>query len=263
MVDDGDGLCKDGEICSRGVCLPKCGTGEFRCPAGLTCATDGLCIDAACKDKVCPDGSRVCSAGDCVDACTGITCPHGRACRNGGCVDPCVGITCDDGFACVDGACTSCECSACTDGTVCSATPQSAEVKLCVDSGCEAKTCTTGTHCKAGDCVDDCDGAMCPQGQACSKGECIADGSAMSGTGGTDGSGLGGTGIVIVTGGTDGTGAIGTGGASSNGNNPAQYATGQKACNCTVPGGSSGGAGALSLMTLLGLVWHRRRRNAA
>jgi MYXO-CTERM domain-containing protein len=257
-VDDGDGLCGADEVCNRGVCVPRCGTGEFRCPEGSVCSTGGVCVDPACKDMECPAG-KVCAVGECVDSCTGIICPHGRACRNGGCVDPCVGIECDDGFACVDGICTSCDCSACADGEVCHEAPATPGVKLCLDSGCENQTCAGKTHCAAGACVDDCDGATCPAGQLCSSGECVAD---PNGPVGSGGSGSGATGgIVIITGGANGFGATGAGG-KSNGGSGKPVTTDQKACNCTVPGGKSSGLGALLLAALFGVLRRGRRRAA-
>jgi MYXO-CTERM domain-containing protein len=259
MVDNGDGLCKEDEICNAGVCVPKCGTGEFRCPAGSVCIASGVCVDPACKDVDCPEG-KICQAGECVDSCTGITCPHGLSCRNGGCVDPCIGVECDDGFACVDGICTSCECSACMDGQECHDSTSSVGVKLCMDTGCEAQTCKDHTHCALGNCVDDCDGAACPVGQICAQGACIADGSFIPGTGGTDGTGGGG--IVIIHGGTTSTGATGSGADSSGANRSGTpVTTDQKSCNCTVPGGKTSGGGALLLLALFGIS--RRRRGSA
>jgi MYXO-CTERM domain-containing protein len=259
-VDNGDGLCPEGDVCSRGACVPKCGTGEFRCKEGATCTAEGLCVDPLCKNVECPEG-KVCSAGDCVDACTDIACPHGRTCRNGGCVDPCVGIQCDDGFACVLGICTSCECSACTDGTSCQPSVVNADVKLCVETGCETKSCNAGTHCEAGDCVDNCKDAVCPEGQMCANGECIGDPKATGGSGGGSGVITGGTGIVIITGGTSNSSGSGTG--AKNGGNGTPVTTNQKSCNCTVPGGSSGNAGALLLLALAGLARRRRALKAA
>lgn len=257
-VDEGDALCGERQVCHAGVCVPRCGTAEFRCPGASVCTSQGVCVEAACKDVPCPEG-KVCAGGECVDSCTGITCPHGRTCRNGGCVDPCVGIECDEGFACVLGVCTSCECSACTDGTVCAATPETSGAKLCVDSGCEGKTCDAGTHCEKGECTDNCSNVVCPSGQLCSKGECIADGK-PSGAGGS-----GGMSIDIDPGGLDNPGggmvsaSGGTNSASGGGIKP--VTTDQKACNCSVPGaGGAGGAGVLSLLAALALL---RRRRAA
>lgn len=256
-VDEGDGICPDGDICSHGSCVPKCGTGEFRCQDGATCNDEGLCVDPACVDVPCPEG-KVCSNGDCVDACTGITCPYGRTCRNGGCVDPCVGIQCDEGFACVMGVCSSCECSACTDGTSCQPSVAHTDVKLCVDTGCEGKTCTTGTHCAGGDCVDDCDGAACPTGQMCQHGECIGDPNAMMSGGGSNGTG--GSDVVVINGGSTSTGATSSSGGTKNGGTLGKpVTTDQKGCNCNVPGSSSNRAAALALLALVGLGLRRRR----
>jgi MYXO-CTERM domain-containing protein len=256
-VDEGDALCGDREVCSAGVCVPKCGSNEFKCPTGRVCGPGSVCVEAACRDVTCEAG-KVCQGGECVDSCTGVTCPHGRACRNGGCVDPCVGIECDEGFACVLGVCTSCECSACTDSTVCAVTPETSGAKLCVESGCENKTCAAGTHCAAGECKDNCADVICPEGQLCSMGECIADPNGASG--GTDGMGVAGT-LTIDPGGlgANGSGASASGGASAgNGNKP--VSTEQQACNCSVPGGGTGrGVAALALLASVAGLARRRR----
>jgi hypothetical protein len=246
-VDDGE-LCEQGEICHRGVCVPRCGTGEFRCAESLTCS-EGLCVEEACVDVVC-DAGLVCLGGQCVDSCTGITCPFDRVCRNGGCIDPCVGIECDEGFACVLGVCSSCACSACADGQTCSAANQ------CVDQGCEGQTCAENTHCSQGACVDDCEGVICPDGQLCAAGECVADpngtGNMMPGIGGSNG-----TPPIIGGGGTSSTG--GKSGGGKNLDNKLQIS--EPACGCEVPGSSSTrGSAALLLLALVGLS---RRRRAA
>ena len=100
-----------------------------------------------------------------------------------------IGIECDEGFACVLGVCTSCECSACTDGTVCAANSETAGAKICVDTGCEGKTCGANTHCVAGECQDNCTDVTCPTGQLCQAGECVADPNGNPAGGGMDGLG--------------------------------------------------------------------------
>jgi hypothetical protein len=245
-VDQGD-LCEANEVCHLGVCVPNCGTGEFRCPSGSDCdAATGLCIDEACQDVPCPAG-QVCQVGECVDSCTGITCPYDRVCRNGGCIDPCIGIECDEGFSCVKGICSNCACSACGDGQVCS------DTSVCIDTGCENQTCADGTHCAGGNCVDDCDGVVCPDGQLCSAGECVADPS------GTGNDGTGGTDVVIITPNSgNGSGANGTGG---NGSTPGgRHVKDEPGCACSLPGSAPGGSASLLLLALLGLSRRRRPR---
>jgi len=245
QVDDGD-LCDAGKVCHRGVCVPKCGTGEFRCPATAVCSEGGLCVEQACVGKDCPLG-QICSAGDCVDSCSGIACPSGRACRNGGCVDPCVGIECDKGFACVLGICTSCECSACGAGLVC-------HDSQCVDSGCETQSCAAGSHCELGACKDNCDGATCPEGQVCTAGECVADPNAVS----SGGAGQAGGGIVI--GPLGGSSSTGSGGVTSTGGRGSNRLIPSKpACSCEVPGGRASDNGGLLLLALVGLSLRRRK----
>jgi hypothetical protein len=41
VVDDGDDLCPDGEVCEQGSCVPSCSNGGS-CPDGLTCSEGAL-----------------------------------------------------------------------------------------------------------------------------------------------------------------------------------------------------------------------------
>jgi len=193
-VDEGDGLCQDDYVCDRGACVPRCGTGEFRCLDVQTCNADGLCIEKACVDVECPAG-QVCHGGECTEACAGVTCPYGKICRNDACVDPCAGVECDEGLTCVMGICQSCECSTCEGGLVC-------QNNTCVDPACMDVACDAGMHCESGTCVDDCLNAVCPGGTTCVAGECVVDGGA-TGAGG-QGVGIGDGGIVIGNGGGSG-----------------------------------------------------------
>ncbi|HEX3777740.1 MAG TPA: DUF4114 domain-containing protein, partial [Polyangiaceae bacterium] len=175
QVDDGS-LCPTDQICSHGVCVSNCSSGEFPCLPGLACNLRGECVEPACAGVDCGDG-LACKGGNCVDACTGIICPHGLTCLNGGCVDPCQGIQCDSGFTCILGVCESCACSDCAAGQVCN------KQSVCVDSGCETQTCAAGTYCAQGECHDNCEGAVCPLGQRCMSGDCIADPTQVSDAG--------------------------------------------------------------------------------
>jgi MYXO-CTERM domain-containing protein len=259
-VDDGDDLCDAGKVCDRGRCVPKCGTGEFRCTAGLVCNDRHLCVDQACAKVECPAG-QVCQAGQCVDGCTGVTCPYGEVCRNGGCVDPCAGVTCDTGYSCVGGVCSSCECTSCAGSQVCG------KDNVCVDAGCENQTCMVGSHCAMGACVDDCAGTKCPTGQLCSMGACITDPTYTEGggTGGSVGSLGGSTGEVPLdpsagrangSGGTTGSGATSAAsGASGSGDGTGD----DKGCGCSVPGAQRGSAGIVLGLLGLGALFRRRR----
>jgi MYXO-CTERM domain-containing protein len=252
-VDDGDGLCDAGKVCDRGRCVPKCGTGEFRCPQDLICNDRHLCVEAACATVDCPSG-QVCQGGQCVDGCSGVTCPYGEVCRNGGCVDPCTGITCDDGYSCVLGVCSSCACTSCTGAQVCG------KDNVCVDAGCQNQTCMAGSHCAAGGCVDDCAGTKCPVGQVCALGACVADAQGGGGTGG-GAPGSGGSDIVIDPG-SAGSGASSGSGQGGNQGQTLGDGAGDSGCGCSVPGGRSKAGGALALL-LLGLGLRGRRRHSA
>jgi MYXO-CTERM domain-containing protein len=267
-VDDADDLCPKDEICVRGRCEPKCGTGEFRCGADETCV-EGVCIEADCAKKKCDAGS-VCRGGKCVAPCDGVACPYGQACRSGVCVDVCVGVECDPGFVCearastdtdaVVGVCTSCDCRGCDDG-------QSCVDHLCVTDSCANQTCDAGAHCVDGDCIDNCKDATCPAGQICDAGACIKD--PTSGGGGASGNGEGGNGatgndggIVIDPGndgGSDAAGGVSPGSDDGLGND--KVAIEAKGCSCSTPGGNASALGTLGLVgLLLGAARRRARR---
>jgi MYXO-CTERM domain-containing protein len=261
-VDDGDGLCDEGKVCDRGRCVPKCGTGEFRCESDLVCSERGVCVEAACAKKECPVG-QVCHAGNCIDGCMGVTCPYGEVCRNGGCVDPCAGVTCDAGYSCVLGVCSSCACTSCEGAQVCG------DKHVCVDAGCETQSCMVGTHCSLGNCVDDCAGTKCPQGQLCEMGACVADPNASGGgSSGTGGTGTGGDIVITIpdpNAGRGGSLAPNGGGSTSHGGSGSLSSSDDvaKGCGCSIPGGGHGGRALLGLGLLAGWSLRRRRRRQA
>ncbi len=246
---DGDGLCDATYVCHQGACIPPCFEGG--CADGYTCNPEGVCIDSACVDVICPDGQR-CSGGACIDGCDGITCPYDRTCVAGRCVDVCSVITCGDGYVCQHGECRGeCPCVPCADGETCLADGS------CSDPSCDLVTCDVGDFCMGGTCLDACDGAACPTGQVCELGECV-DGATMPvPDGGTPPPppGDGGVGPDTSTGAdgsTTGDGGDGTGGAR-----------GESGCACDIAS-TDRGPGALPLGLgfglFLGLVVRRIRR---
>jgi MYXO-CTERM domain-containing protein len=270
MIDDGD-LCEKDYVCHRGRCQPKCNTGEFKCDEDLVCVS-GVCIELACKDKVCPEG-QVCKAGACVDSCMGVTCPFGRKCFNGACIDPCVGIECDAGFACVLGVCKSCECTECGAGELCkeqAGATAGTETYQCVETACETVSCMPGTHCVAGACVNNCANAVCPTGQTCdmTTGECVVDPS-MAPTGGS--SGIPDPPPLVPdpdnTGNNGGSSASGGSSSSSGGQSPPTLSSGDSeesdsGCGCSIPQ-QSRGRELFGLLVLAGLALRRWSRRAA
>lgn len=266
QIDDGD-LCDEGFVCDRGTCVPRCGSGEFRCQFGLQCNARGVCVDPRCVDVECPSG-EVCVAGECIDACDGVVCPYGHECRAGACIDMCAGVECDEGYSCQLGVCVNCGCTGCGDdsGLICGSG------NVCIPEVCEAMSCSDGQHCVEqggnGVCVSNCEGAQCPPGQTCNaetgtcQGEIIRPGS--GGTTGNPDGGTGTGGVVIGTGGTGNASGSGSGadgqGASSGGDGDGDGD--DDGCGCRTPGsapsgGSSAAAMALGLAAWLGL---RRRR---
>jgi len=265
MVDDG-AICPVGEVCQKGTCVQSCSGGEFTCPPGLVCASNGYCIAPACANVTCPAG-QVCEAGTCKGPCDGVVCPGSQVCRVGVCLDPCAGVTCGNGQVCDDGVCvTSCSCLPCATGKSCNATSG-----LCVDPACATTICTAGTTCMAGTCVADCKGAVCPTGETCTNGSCVA--SPGTGGGSSTSSGFFGAGGGTASGGTasGGTASGGTGGAGgSNGAGGSGGTTGVGAssggtgskskCGCRVVGEADGGELALAGLGLAIVAARRRRR---
>jgi hypothetical protein len=267
-VDDGDDLCPKQEICVRGRCEPRCGTGEFRCGSDETCV-EGVCIETDCAKKQCDAGS-VCRGGKCVAPCDDVTCPYGQSCRAGVCVDVCEGVQCDPGFACeprassngdsVVGVCSSCDCRGCDSG-------QSCVEHLCLADSCANQTCDAGAHCVDGDCVDNCDGASCPAGQICEAGSCIRDPNAGGGGAGNDGGNGNGNGATGNDGGIDfdpdNEAGNDAGGAHHGSGNVGgdKVAIEAKGCSCSTPGRNASALGTLALVgLLLGAAQRRARR---
>jgi MYXO-CTERM domain-containing protein len=251
-TDEGE-LCGASLICDKGVCVQSCSKGEFVCPIGKVCNTEGLCVEPSCKDVSCASGT-VCDKGICKGPCDGVVCPHAEVCRVGTCVNPCDGVTCAEGQVCDAGVCvTHCSCAPCGAGTTCESASG-----LCKETSCKGVTCAAPTHCAGGVCVDDCTGAVCPTGQMCTAGECVnvASGSGSGGsTGAGFGGGLAGSGGSTATGG----GAGGFGGNGSGGNGSGDSGPSKSACGCRVAGEPSGGGLAWAGLALAIAAARRRR----
>jgi hypothetical protein len=266
MVDNGDNLCPQGQVCSQGVCRHPCDDSEFPCDVGLTCDTDGLCKDRACIGKTCA-AEQICVGGTCQGGCDGVTCPHGQRCIRGNCVTPCAGITCAADQVCEGGACQPrCDnmCRGCGAGTSCDTTKTSPTFGSCVETGCQNKTCPAGQVCNAGTCQDGCTGVICPGGQACMNGSCTPVAPPD-----TSGSGGGGGSFVIVgtggAGGSTGSGVAGSGMQTGTGNTTGAGGTAPgkiNTCSCDVAQGPGAGAAAL-LFAGIAIVVRRTRRSRA
>jgi hypothetical protein len=264
QVDDGN-LCDKGQVCVRGKCVAACNTGEFDCPLPLVCGSDGFCIEAACKDKVCGPG-LACRGGNCVGACEGITCPIGQICEQDRCLDPCAGVKCAAGTFCNHGVCVGdCTCSGCPADTRCGRDGR------CVAPGCEGLTCAAAQGCKAGACVDACTDAVCPGSALCQSGVCgepiVSVNGGNTGAGGN--TGTAGVPIVIGTGGLvigTGTGTSTTPGAGSSATGgPTGREEAKASCACRAAGARAGNAALFSAIaaSALGGAWTLRRRRRA
>ncbi len=252
VVDDGDGLCPAGQVCSRGTCVSACGTGEFRCPeAGFVCQ-NGFCIEEACAGVACEPG-QVCSSGVCSGGCEGVVCPTHQKCQLGRCVDPCAGVSCDGGQVCESGLCLeSCSCRNCEEGKTCAADGR------CLESGCENVDCADGQVCVAGACVDACAGAACPGGGGCLTGQCLDPVAASAGSGGSISVGAGGS-IVIGAGGSPDATSGGATHATAGSNTRNAPSTGAGCMCCLTSSGSSSSSWALAVACSLFSALRRRR----
>jgi hypothetical protein len=254
-IDEGD-LCPGDSVCVEGNCVPKCSGGEFTCIGDTVCNADGVCVEPACLDVDCPDGTK-CAGGQCVGPCDGVECPYGQTCQLGVCLDPCAPLTCDSGQVCVAGVCIEgCGCGGCPDGEVCQTDGR------CVSAACDGTTCASGEHCDpaTGACVSDCEGAVCPSGQFCTQGSCVVDPNGQGGSGGGTGSGFASSSSAS----TAASGPGGAGGAESAASSGSGGAGGAGAdssgCSCNAAGSTEersllGGLG----LGMLGLALARRR----
>ncbi len=155
-------VCPTNQVCLAGtpgattLCGPSCNCTELAaplCPTGRACdartgtPTAGLCVDPGCESATCA-ASETCTAGACVDACAGVTCPVGQWCTGGECVpDRCASVRCTGSDVCRDGVCFS----AC-DGVTCPA-EQLCRDGVCVPDPCSGVVCGDGERCLAGTCV--------------------------------------------------------------------------------------------------------------
>jgi len=163
-------VCPTNQVCIAGdpgamtVCGPGCTCTDLSvplCPTDTECdrregsPTLGRCVDPGCEALTCAP-TEVCTAGACVDACDGVSCPSGRTCIDGSCVpDLCAGIACAGTQVCRDG--------------------------MCYDA-CDGVSCAAGLICRDGACVPDpCTGVVCDDAHRCAGGVCVPIGSVDGG----------------------------------------------------------------------------------
>ncbi len=94
--------CPYGDVCRLGRCVDPCAS--ITCDEGYTCHL-GVCVDCDCSG--CPSG-KSCVEDVCVDtACASVSCTPGTHCSAGACVDDCSGSSCPGGAACAFGECAA------------------------------------------------------------------------------------------------------------------------------------------------------------
>jgi hypothetical protein len=256
MVDEG-AICPEEQICSMGMCVPDCTSGEFPCQGGLVCSAQGTCVEPSCLMVTCPQG-QICYGGVCKGPCDGVVCPNPQVCRVGVCLDPCGGVTCNAGQVCDQGVCIEgCNCQPCGQGEACNTMSGQ-----CVQPSCASVTCAAGTYCVSGNCVDDCAGATCPGGGACVAGNCQPPPVEVPDSGGPiEAPDSGGITSTSSDGGGSGTGADASTGAGL----APLGAPSRAGCGCRAVGDETG---VVPLLAVLGAglavgVARRRRRGVA
>jgi uncharacterized protein (TIGR03382 family) len=186
--DPNNNICPGGATCVNCQCAFGCAEGEFPCPLGKKCEND-YCVNDPCYMHTCGPvngNAQVCipkpgneNEPQCIDACTGKTCPTGFICYGptGECApDDCTTHGCPSGQTCIlgDNGFGSCQANPCA-GVDCPAD------KYCIGgtcvSSCADVTCPTGQRCRQGVCEQDPCGKQCPFGYACNdvSGMCIED----------------------------------------------------------------------------------------
>ena len=246
QVDDDAPCPQAGDVCSAGVCVPRCGGTEFPCSGETQCdAASGRCVATGCAGVSCAPGT-VCRAGACVTPCQGVVCPAGQTCDADECKDLCAKVACSAGQICRQGVCLP-GCNAC-GGVACAPPLSCGPSGECADPSCAAG-CGAGAVCSAGACVDACAGAKCPSAQGCAMGRCGAGGS--PGLGEMDGGPPAEAGAPAP--GPDG-GADAAPDAAF-----ADEAPAKGGCGCRLARPIQGGGGG-ALAALLGLAAARRRR---
>lgn len=178
---DDEGLCATGASCVACGCQTLCTVSEFSdisCPGNLMSEVldTGLCVcvDSTCDANACgtqslerngevvcaPDSDNVtrcvCKAGECVDACAGVTCPSEQVCDKRDSRGTCRPDNC---FA-----------LGCLSAEVCNAVTGECEPDACADI-----TCADEEACRNGVCEPTCAGVSCERGQRCSGGACVID----------------------------------------------------------------------------------------
>jgi MYXO-CTERM domain-containing protein len=272
-IDDGPGLCPQGQTCIKGSCVGSCATGEFTCPTGQICTgpAPGYCIDAACATLDCAADQK-CVGGQCVGGCTGVICTAGQQCVAGICVDLCDARTkaglpaCPDNFVCQNGACVpNCTCLPCPDPTQqeCQSTSTLPGFGRCVASGCSDGHCGTQLCVPGGNCIDPCGSNPCASGQKCTAAKqfdpnsdvnhqysCTNPDGTVVGTGGS---------ANVVLGNQAGSGNNGA--AAGPGVHGPGNSTASLGCGCRTLDSRTQGLGLAALLGLSVLAMRRRRRN--
>ncbi len=154
-----DGLCYDGNPCTRDICDPEspdnCTYPPFNgpCDDGNLCTINTLCVDGACTgpELDCDDGNE----------CTADSCNAATGCQNR--ISP--GAPCETGNFCTSDTCNT-E-GLCTPGPAVSCgTPD-----VCLQPSCDPAIGCTTVRLSGGRCDD---GDSCTVNDVCSNGTCVA-----------------------------------------------------------------------------------------
>ncbi len=187
-VADGPGSsCPDGQLCSKGACVPNCPVGQIDCGGRCVdpqtdnayCGASGACTGTSDGTDCTKISGTICSASSCQ-----LTCESGQVDCNGICIDPTSDSThCGVNALCGGGAASSVA-GVCPSGTLCTAGTgglgscatacAASQVNCggtCVDPTSDENHCgaTSGCGTSGGST-----GTVCPAGESCQNGSCSA-----------------------------------------------------------------------------------------
>ncbi len=187
-VPDSPGTtCPNGQLCSKGACVPNCPVGQIDCGGKCVdpqtdnafCGASGACTGTAIGTDCTKISGTICSASSCQ-----LTCEAGLVDCNGICIDPTSDSAhCGVNATCGGGAANS-TAGVCPSGTVCTAGTGGAGTCAVACAGSQVNcggTCidpkTSESHCGA---TAGCGtsggitGTACPGGESCQNGSCSA-----------------------------------------------------------------------------------------
>ncbi len=159
------GSCTGGRCCNSGEksCDGQCRASSYCCD-GTSCPISngkGACSGGACQRSSCNSGYKPQGTNQCVDACSGVSCPACQQCEDGACRPKAANAACSGGKCDGKGSCVECggDGAPCCDNGTCNSgsltcgdrllgTPPSYRCSACGRDGqlcCRARSGATGS----------------------------------------------------------------------------------------------------------------------